>query len=94
MNPNGENPETATRAIPDSGSQRTYVTSRVREGLKLPIVATKTIRIKTFGNSEGSDKTCDVVNFGERISGGKMLEIAALVVKLISSPLTTQPNTT
>ena len=93
VNPNGENPETSARAILDSGSQRTYVMSHVRERLKLPAIATETIQIKTFGNSEGSDKTCDV-NFGVRINSGETLETAALVVPLISSPLTSQPITT
>ena len=94
MNPNDENPETSARAILDSDSQRTYVTSQVRERLKLPTIAMETIRIKTFGNSEGYDKTCDIVNFGVRIKSGEMLEIAALVVPLICSPLTSQPITT
>ena len=94
VNPNDGNPETSARAILDSGSQRTYVTSQVRERLKLPTIATETIRIKTFGNSEGYDKTCDIVNFGVRIKSGAMLEIAALVVPLICSPLTSQPITT
>ena len=94
VNPNGENPETSARAILDSGSQRTYVTSNVRERLKLPAIATETIQIKTFGNSESYDKTCDVVNFGVRIRSGETLEIAALVVPLICNPLTSQPITT
>ena len=53
VNLNDEDPETSARAILDSGSQRTYVTSQVRERIKLPTIATETIRIKTFGNSEG-----------------------------------------
>ena len=44
----------------------------------MPTIAMETIRIKTFGNSEGYDKTCDIVNFGVRIKSGEMLEIAAL----------------
>ena len=60
----------------------------------MPTIATETIRFKTFGNSESYDKTCDIVNFGVRIKSGKMLEIAALVVPLICSPLTSQPITT
>lgn len=94
VNPNGENPETSARAILDSGSQRMYVTSHVREKLKLPAIATETIQIKTFGNSESYDKTCDVVSFGVRVKSGETLEIAALVVPLICSPLTSQPITT
>ena len=45
VNPNGENPKTSARAILDSGSQRTYVTSHIRERLKLPAIATETIQI-------------------------------------------------
>ena len=71
-----------------------YVTSQLRQRLKLPTVATETIQIRTFGNSEGYNESCDVVNLGVRIKSGETLEIAALVVPLICSPLTSQPITT
>ena len=88
------NSGTLARAILDSGSQRTYVTSQLRQRLKLPTVATETIQIRTFGNSEGYNESCDVVNLGVRVKSGETLEIAALVVPLICSPLTSQPITT
>ena len=91
VNPNGQNPETSARAILDSGSQRMYVTSHVREKLKLPAIATETIQIKTFGNSESYDKTCDVVSFGVRVKSGETLEIADVGDSSPCSPIDLQP---
>ena len=41
----------------DSGSQRTYISTELREKLKLPAVRQKTILIKTFGQSAFSAQT-------------------------------------
>ena len=47
----GDGFQTVARAVLDSGSQRTYVSSQLREKLRLPTVRTDTIRIKTFGST-------------------------------------------
>ena len=64
------------RAVLDSGSQRTYVSSQLREKLRLPTVRTETIRIKTFGSTESSDKSYDVVHLDIQVKNGGILKIA------------------
>ena len=65
-------------------------TTYVRERLELPTVMTETLHIRTFG---GHEETCNVVKLGVRIEKGKTLEMSALVVPLICSPLVSQPIT-
>jgi hypothetical protein len=79
------------RAILDSGSQRTYVTDRVKEALCLTTKAAESLHIKTFGSSEGQDAICDVVDVGLLTGDRKSLKLSALVVPLICNPLTSQP---
>ena len=40
---------------------------------------------------ESSDKSYDVVHLGIQVKNGRTLKIAALVVPLVFSPLTSQP---
>ena len=87
----GNGPLISARAMLDSGSQRTYVTNRLRDQLRLPTVSTERIRIKTFGSTESCDDSFDVVHLGIKTKEGGIVEIAALVVPLICSPLTSQP---
>ena len=49
------------RVIMDSGSQRMYVSSCTRETLQLSKQGTERLCIKTFGNYEGQDIICNVV---------------------------------
>ena len=79
------------RAILDGGSQRTYITSRLRDELSLPIVRTELHQIKTFGNTECDHTSCDVVQIGVETKDGTTQMMHALVVQLICNPLTTQP---
>ena len=46
------------RHILDSGSQRSYVTTKVKNELKLPAERNQTISIKTFGSSEENTQEC------------------------------------
>ena len=84
-------PTAAARAIMDSGSQRTYITCRLRDKLKLPTTRMESLRIKTFGSSECQGTTCDVVQLGIITKGNGTLKMTALVVPFICSPLTSQP---
>ncbi len=56
-----------------------------------PTVATETIQIQTFGNTKSCIKTCDIVHLGILTKNGGRLEIAALVVPVVCSPLNSQP---
>ena len=75
----------------DSGSQRTYITSRLRDELNLPTVKRKLLQIKTFGSTKSDDTSCDVVQVGIETRDDGTLSITALVVPFICNPLTTQP---
>ena len=79
------------RAIMDSGSQRTYVTSRLRERLRLTTERTESLHIKTFGSTEGHNATCEAVHLGLLMKSGETLEMTAQVVPFICNPLTSQP---
>ena len=76
----------------DSGSQRTYVTSRIRDQLNLPSVGAESLRIKTFGATETQNTRCDIVELGVNIEENKTLKLNALVVPFICNSLTSQPT--
>ena len=78
-------------AIVDSRSQRTYVTSRMRESMHLPVKRTETLSIKTFGSTEGQDTVYEAVELGLITKNGESLKLTALVVPFICNPLTSQP---
>ena len=52
-----------SRLMFDSGSQRSYVSSKVREKLKLKTLRTEKIIIKTFGNDDSKLQTLELVQF-------------------------------
>lgn len=82
----GRGTHTTARAILDSGSQCTYITSRMRKKLQLPTGTCETLRIKTFGATEGRDTACEVVDIGVRLSSGEPMKMSALVVPFICDP--------
>ena len=51
------------RVVFDSGSQRSYVTKRVKDYLNLPVAAREQIYLKTFGQNKGKLETMDVTQF-------------------------------
>ena len=79
------------RAIMDSGSQRTYVTTHVKESLHLPSKRTESLRIKTFGSTEERETVCEAVELGLVTSSGERLKLSALAVPFICDPVTSQP---
>ena len=80
------------RLILDNGSQRSYVSNKVRGGLGLQSVSVETLSIKTFGATEEERQTYDVVNLGVATKCGPGLEIPILVLPLICGPLFNQPT--
>ena len=52
------------RAITDTESQRTHVTSRVNHTLQLLISGIESLHIKTFGSSKGQNIICETVELG------------------------------
>lgn len=68
------------RAIMYSRSQRTYVTTRLRESLHLPTKQMESLHIKTFGITEGHDATCEAVDLDLITKSGETLKLTALAV--------------
>ena len=79
------------RLILDNGSQRSYISNRIREALELPSLHSKNVLIKTFGSVAGQQKKCDVVQFCvSKTGGGLNLYLNAYAVPNICSPLSQQ----
>ena len=76
----------------DGGSQRTYVTKRLRNRLKLKTIRQEDIEIHVFGGGKHKSKTHDIVQFAINGRNSKMrVLIEAIVVDTISSDLEPQP---
>ncbi len=84
-------PSVTIRAIMDSGSQRTYVTDRVKKVLDMSPRRTECIRIKTFGTSEEQERVCEAVDLGVLTRDGETLRLSALVVPVVCDPVRCQP---
>ena len=88
-NPNGES-SCNVRIMLDSGSQKSYINRRLGSKLGLSPIATETVLIKTFGNSEASLKKCDVVHFALECQDNLTVFINAYEVDLICGPIANQ----
>ena len=80
------------RAILDTGSQKTYISQRVVQELKLPSKREDKINIKTFADSNGRNRCCQVVDIALQTRGRGELEMEALEIPLICDPLSQQPT--
>ena len=83
------------RVVFDSGSQRSYVTKRVKDYLNLQVAAREQIYLKTFGQNKGKLETMEVTQLGIQDNWRPEEEKVAtvvntLVVPYISSPLQRQ----
>ena len=82
---NDVNAETASvRILLDTGSQRTYITNRLKEKLNLSPVRSETLHLNTFGDERYTQQRCDVVNLRLQGSQGE-IEISALCFPKICS---------
>ena len=82
-----------TRIIFDTGSQRSYIASKVQNTLELPTECTETLVVKTFGSKAGIPQACDVVNVALKTRSGDDMVIPLLTVPTICEPLSGQPVT-
>lgn len=80
------------RLILDSGSQRSYVTSRVKNNLNLPCIGSESLMIKTFGSTKETLQTCDIVqlSIGNGNGQGECVNLNAYSVPTICSPICNQ----
>ena len=91
-NPQEPQTKTEVRLISDNGSQRSYISNKVKDSLALNRKSVETMSVKTFGATEEVRQTYDVVMRGLATKGGAGLEIPLLVVPLICGPLFNQPT--
>ena len=91
FNPSSPEQHHTARAVMDSGSQRTYITSRLRYQLNLTTKRREFLRIKTFGATETQDMDCDIVELGVQIEDDETMKFSAIVVPSICNTLTSQP---
>ena len=84
--------QVCTRVLFDSGSQRSYISEKVRSRLKLTTVQSEKVIIKTFGQAEGSEvQRLDIVQFKiKNKHDANFTCVKALCVPTICSPLTNQ----
>ena len=75
------------RLILDTGSQRTYVTTKVKNDLNLPTEGKQTISVKTFGSSEENTMSVDIVRLCISAEDGDEVQLSAFAVPLICDPL-------
>ena len=78
------------RLILDTGSQKTYITSKLRDELKLPTIRTDKVLIKEFGNERGTLKSCDIVQLAVQGADNLTVFILAYVVDVICGPISHQ----
>ena len=81
---NLENPslQEEVKIILDCGSQRSYVTNRVKKRLCIKPDGQRDMTILTFGSSKERSQSCDVIHLGVQT-----IEDSSLVLKLLSVPL-------
>ncbi len=90
VNP-GSKKSVKARLIFDSGSQRSYISNRIRNVLELPAIGMENLLIKTFGSEQELPKSCDVVKISLSKSGGGIhLYVDAFSVETICSPISKQ----
>eukprot|EP00731_Ephydatia_muelleri_P004127 Em0002g303a len=79
------------RIILDSGSQRSYITNKLKDDLSLPVERRETMSIKTFGAARERFQTCEVVRVVVKFKDGRSRELTLFTVPTICEPLVGQP---
>ena len=88
---NRPNNTTVIRLILDSGSQKSYITNKLRDSLRLPREQSQAVSIKTFGSLVERVETCDIVKLKFKARMGADFEISLFTVPMICEPLSRQP---
>ena len=79
------------RLMFDGGSQRSYITNRVKEALGLETESTEVVNIKTFGSEITRTQAVDVVTASICSKDGSHINVLFSSVPLICEPLSCQP---
>ena len=75
----------------DGGSQRSYMTQRVKDELGLQPEHVEQVQIKTFRSDTTTIQTVEVIRVGILLRTGDTIDIMFSVVLLICEPLSCQP---
>ena len=79
------------RVILDSCSQRSYVSSQLKDLLNLRVIRSEKLMIKTFGAEEGKIQDCEVVQLClQGLHNDLSVYVTAYVVPVICAPLQNQ----
>lgn len=88
---NDERRGMVVRLMLDGGSQRSYLTQRVRDALGLQAEHTEKVQIKTFGSDNVTTKTVEVVKLAISLKTGNTIQLMFSTVLMICEPLSCQP---
>ena len=75
----------------DGGSQRSYITERVREALGLESEGTEVVNIKTLGSETTKSQSVDSVTASIHSKEGNQINDLFSTVPIICEPLSCQP---
>ena len=90
-NPSNSHVSLEVRLLLDSGSQKSYISERARELLRLDAIGEQPLSIATFGSYRGSMKVCPIVNVGICLRGYPSMSLSLYVIPNICEPLVGQP---
>lgn len=78
----------------DGGSQKSYLTLRVKDALDLSVYTKKLISIAAFGSRKGRARQCEVVHLAVQTRDGDSHLLDVFVVPHICDPVTTRSAAT
>jgi hypothetical protein len=93
------NPRDPSRAskvgiVFDGGSQKSYLTQRVKDKLALTVDSKKYLSIAAFGSRKGRPKQCEVVRLAVQTKRGDSQALEVFVVPHICDPITSEAAVT
>ena len=74
----------------DGGSQKSYLTRRVKDTLGLPVDSKKYLSIAAFGSRKGKPKQCEVVQLAVQTKCGDSQPLEVFVVPHICDPISSE----
>ena len=89
--PDKTTPVIQTRVLLDSGSQRSYISSKLCNQLGLKENSKETLLVKTFAAEEGKVQVCSLVDLSVMTRDGLDMCLSLLSIPTICEPLTGQP---
>ena len=91
FNPHTSQPVITVRVLFDSGSQRSYITNKLKDALRLQPEQKQGMSIKTFGTDTARVHICEIVEVGMKMDDDTVMTLTLLAVPLICDPLSAQP---